>query len=320
MKNLILLLVSIVISHLSMAQGTLDMEYLDAMDKGDSLLTAKNYKAAARTYTDAPDGGVRNASRTKHIKAARAWALAGNADSAFFNLYNMRYPYHDQVVADTAFVSLRDDPRWQPIVDFMKNYQAKYPKFNEQIALKADSIATENNRYRMRLAGYIAKFGIDSPQTVALRKKIAKQDTATLRATTAFLDKYGWVGRDVIGEWENCMLLLQYLIDYGDLKTQEKYLPILKEGAKDKPKLGAALAPLIDKVELAHNRPQIYGTQGFMKDGNKYEYYPILDEAKADKLRAELGFESLDVNKRRMQGEYIPPPPPRPKGGNSLDE
>jgi hypothetical protein len=292
----------------------LPKEYWEYMAEADSLFAAKDYKAAARVYATAEEGGVRNASRIKHYNAARAWALAGMPDTAFEkHLFKIRLLYPNQLMTDPAFESLRKDPRWQPYLDVVKANQARYAKFNEQIALEAEEIIAEDNKYRMRLAKYEKLYGEKGKETEALRKKIAKQNEVTLAKTTAFLDKYGLVGADVLGEWEYSEMLVNYIADYADLKTQKKYLPILEKGAKDKKKLLAAVAPLADKIQIAQGKPQIYGTQMFMKDG-KYEYYPILDEVKADKLRSDIGLESLDINKRRLQGEFIPQTPPPSKG------
>jgi hypothetical protein len=290
-------------------------DYWQLMEEGDSLMQAKNYKAAARVYSDADPGGLAYGSRIKRYKAARAWAMAGVPDSTFdANLFKVLYLFHQQLATDEAFESVHADPRWQPYLDVVKKNQTKYAKFNEQIALELYNIIAAQDKYRLRLESYEKQYGPEAKETEDMKKQVVKQDTATLRSTTAFLDKYGWVGMDVVGDYYAPLSILGYISDLANLKTQDKYVPILNEGAKDNVGYRAALAPLIDKVELAHDRPQIYGTQGTFKDG-KFEYYPIKNEADADKLRKELGLEPLDVNKRRANGEVIPQTPPFSKGG-----
>src|SRR5688572_16811860 len=128
MKSLLLVFAGLLIGHVGFAQvskaksDTLPKkEFWDAMDEGDSLFAAKEYKAAARVYSDADPGGLANGSRHKRYKAARAWMMVGNVDSAFVgNMFTIEYLFHDEITADPAFSSLHSDPRWQKYLDAIK--------------------------------------------------------------------------------------------------------------------------------------------------------------------------------------------------------
>jgi len=124
-----------------------------------------------------------------------------------------------------------------------------------------------------------------------LWSKIDKQDAANLIKVKEIIDKYGWLGADVIGEQGNATLFL--VIQHSDIKTQEKYLPMMKEAVKNKKASASELALLIDRIEVRNGRPQIYGSQISEKDG-KYTIDPIVDEINVNKRRAEVGLEPLE--------------------------
>jgi hypothetical protein len=115
-------------------------------------------------------------------------------------------------------------------------------------------------------------------------------DSVNLLKIKKIIDKYGWLGPETIGENGNATLFL--VIQHADQKTQEKYLPIMRQAVKDKKALGSELALLEDRVALGQGKKQIYGSQIGGDPGNYY-VLPLEDPDNVDKRRAEVGLPPL---------------------------
>jgi len=70
------------------------------------------------------------------------------------------------------------------------------------------------------------------------------------------INKYGWLGADVVGEHGNQTIWL--IIQHSDLATQERYLPMMREAAKNVKASASDLAYLEDRVALRQGKKQIY--------------------------------------------------------------
>ena len=162
---------------------------------------------------------------------------------------------------------------------------------HKPLVLQLDSIHTEDQTYRRMLMDSVTKYGWESKEIKELGKIIHERDSINLIKVKAILDKYGWLGTDVVGEQGNSTLFL--VIQHSNLPTQEKYLPMMKEAVKNGKASGADLALLVDRIEMHNGRPQIYGSQINVKDG-KYFIYQIIDEPNVNKRRAEVGLQPLE--------------------------
>ncbi len=130
---------------------------------------------------------------------------------------------------------------------------------------------------------------------------VNKSDASNLIKVKTIIDTYGWLGADVIGSQANQTLFL--VIQHGGLAVQEKYLPIMKEAAKNKKADPAELALLIDRIEVSNNRPQIYGSQ-IKKESGKFVICPIIDEVNVNKRRSAVGLSSLEEYAKNWNINY----------------
>ncbi len=142
--------------------------------------------------------------------------------------------------------------------------------------------------------GVEQKYGYESQEMKDLWKTINEKDAINLIEITNTLDKYGWLGPDVIGDKGSAALFL--VIQHVDKQTQEKYLPMMREAVKNGKAKGSDLALLEDRVALSQGKKQIYGSQ-IHRDNitGKYFLAPIEDEPNVNKRRAEVGLEPLEV-------------------------
>ena len=136
------------------------------------------------------------------------------------------------------------------------------------------------------------KFGDGSPAVDSIIKRMRYPDSIHLVFITKILDEKGWVGKDKIGGLANNTFFV--IIQHSDLKTQQKYLPMMRTAVKEGKTEARWLALLEDRVALGEGRKQIYGSQiYFNKKTNKSYVAPLDDPDNVDKRRKEVGLDPL---------------------------
>jgi hypothetical protein len=177
----------------------------------------------------------------------------------------------------------------------MGNYQL--------LTAQLDSIYTKDQKYRQMIDDVEANHGYESKEMKNLWKTISKNDSANLIQVTDILEKYGWLGADAVGEQGNATIFL--VIQHADQKTQEKYLPIMRQAVKNGKAKGSELALLEDRVAIRQGKKQIYGTQiSRNQQTGKYFVSPIEDEPNVNKRRAAVGLMPLEDYARHFNIEY----------------
>lgn len=124
---------------------------------------------------------------------------------------------------------------------------------------------------------------------------VRKLDRKNLEVVESIIQKYGWLGPREVGIRGMSALFLP--IQHADLKTQEKYLPLIKQAAIDKKLAPSNYAMLADRVEIKNKRPQVYGTQINFNNGSP-EILPLLNPDSVDKWRK-------DINMVETISEYV---------------
>lgn len=235
------------------------------------------------------------ASTDDRYNAACSWALSSNIDSAFFNLQliagKSNYSSYSHIISDTDLNSLHEDPRWKPLLETIKqNKEKSEANTNKVLVQQLDSIYSEDQKYRMQIEEIEKKFGYDSKEMTEHWKLINKKDSSNLIKVKAILDKYGWAGPEVVGKEGAATLFL--VIQHADLKTQEQYLPLMRQAVKNGKANASNLALLEDRVALRQGKKQIYGSQ-IGDDGKNHFIQPLMDPDNVDKRRAEVGLNPL---------------------------
>jgi hypothetical protein len=311
MKKYTLFIISLFCLNAASAQNLTLPAYGKLVAKGDSLYEAKDYKNSAFTYSAAFKANGWRAIPVHRYNASCSWALAGYPDSAFSNLYNIAqkagYDQYDHVLVDADLKTLHSDKRWAPLVAILKsNKEKEEAKFNMPLVHVLDSIYNNDQGSRQKLDLVDKKYGRDSEEMKALWNDIAHKDDIDLVKVENILNKYGWLGADVIGRRGNATLFL--VIQHADMKDRDKYLPMMRKAVKSGKAEGSSLALMEDRSALEHGKKQIYGSQigRDMKTG-KYYIDPIEDEANVDKRRAAVGLEPLKDYVRQWSIDYKPP-------------
>ena len=284
------------VCSINIAFGQIDRHDL-LIKQADSLHKAKEYTKSASTYSEAFKANGWKSTSINRYKAACSWALANVADNAFYNLNRiagmMNYKNYGQITTDKDLISLHSDSRWNPLLATVKaNKDKAEANLNKPLTQQLDSIYVEDQKYRQQISEIKAKYGWDSKEMSAQWAIINRVDAENLVKVKAILEKHGWLGEDIVGSDGNSALFL--VIQHSDLKTQEKYLPMMREAVKNKKASSRSLALLEDRVALGQGKRQIYGSQiGNNPTTQKQCVLPLDDPDNVDKRRAEVGLPAL---------------------------
>ena len=286
------------ISSINFSFGQSNEEkYSYFIKKADSLYKVKDYKSSAFAYSSAFKAYGWKGTGNDRYNAACSWALAGVPDSAFFNLMKLaavlKFSSYSRVTSDKDFESLYENKRWKEILELIKQNKDKAEaSLNKPLVYELDTILIEDQKYRMQIEEVQKKYGWDSKEIKELWKIANEKDSINLIKVKAILNKYGWLGPDVIGNEGNSTLFL--VIQHSNLKTQEKYLPMMREAVKNGKAMGSSLALLEDRVAIGEGKKQIYGSQiGMDQKTHTYFVLPLEDPDNVDKRRAVVGLHPL---------------------------
>lgn len=270
----------------------------------DSLVTQasgfyeqKAYKASAEKYAEAFASFGGKGFPLDRYNAACSWALAGIPDSAFIQLFkissNGSYTNLEHISSDTDLLSLHTDKRWKKVIkQVRKSKEKQEAKYDKPLLAKLEKIYNDDQSHRIQIKGIQDKFGWESPQMDSIWKVITLVDSFNLIEVKQILDTRGWLGPDIIGGKGNMTLFL--VIQHADQKTQEHYLPMMREAVAKGNAAAANLALLEDRVALGQGKKQIYGSQiGMFKETNENYVLPLEDPDNVDKRRESVGLGKL---------------------------
>lgn len=123
-------------------------------------------------------------------------------------------------------------------------------------------------------------------------------DSINLKKVETIISKYGYPSIDIVGKELNNVVWL--IIQHSDLKTIEKYFPLIKKANRKGDLENKYLALMEDRMLMYQGKEQIYGTQiaGRMfinpetkeEIGFKYFIWPLKDKTKVNELRKNVGF------------------------------
>jgi hypothetical protein len=292
MKTLLVILM--LVTQCAYAQ---DAGYAPRVGKADVLYAAGAYKEAADIYADAFHRPDEQSTAYDHYKCARSWARARYADSAFAELFYIarqrHYRSYAYALQDTNLRSLHTDARWQQWLGLVQQNKERAEAVPDKslLAALADILKTDQ-QYRQQVDDVEKQYGRESKEIKQLWELMRQQDAVNLVKVTNILDVWGWLGSDKIGAAGNVTLFL--VIQHADLKTQEQYLPMMRDAVKEGRAHADDLALLEDRVALRQGRRQLYGSQiGRNPETGAYYISPLEDPDHVDTRRAEVGLPAL---------------------------
>lgn len=255
----------------------------------------KEFLQAAQEYSNAFYSNNGMAMTDDRYKQAGCWAMAGEKDSAFkqlFTLIGARYQKYNDVVLNADLKNLHKDKRWAEFLNAIKNNRIKYnPQLDIALTESLDAILQNDQRYRQAYMEIEVKHGQSSNEMKELKKIMAANDSINFMKVQTILNSQGWPTQDVAGPESGTTIFL--VIQHSDLSTQEKFLPHVKDAVKTKKIPPSYLALLEDRMAVDRGKKQKYGSQvGKDKNGNYY-LEPLEDPQGVDLRRAEIGLGPL---------------------------
>lgn len=284
--------------------------YQVMVKKADHLYRIKNYNASGLAYTLAFSKHTNSVTDNDRFNAACSWARAGSMDSAFAQLSVMikrgEYINSNQIKNEPDLNVLHKDKRWEVLQEGLKrNIDSKEAKFNKPLMRLLDSVLLDDQTLRRQVKATEELYGAQSKELEQLWETIERKDSINCVKVSRIIDTYGWLGKDIIGVKGNATLFL--VIQHADLKTQEKYLPLMKEAVKKGNAEGHNLALLEDRILMSHDKKQVYGSQVVKNSKTrKWELYPVEDIDHVNERRANVNLEPLEEYLVNFGIEWIP--------------
>ena len=120
---------------------------------------------------------------------------------------------------------------------------------------------------------------------------IDKKNTEKLKS---IVKEYGWPTISLVGKKSSHLAWLLVQHSDHDLEFQEKCLLLLKEAVKKNDASPKNLAYLTDRIRVAKNKPQLFGTQFKTEADGNFISFPIYKPKEINKRRKKYGLESLE--------------------------
>lgn len=156
------------------------------------------------------------------------------------------------------------------------------------------TVDEDDQKYRTQFSDLEEKKPVDSAAMQEIMVRMREADSINLIKVRAIVDKYSWLGADVVGEQCNSAMFM--VIQHADLPVQEKYLPVIREAVASGRAQPRHLALLEDRVALREGRKQRYGTQLKWNERVKgYRLAPLEDPDHVDERRKVMGLPPLAV-------------------------
>ncbi len=275
------------------------IKYFSIIAEAANLFKLKRYKESAQKYEEAFIIVNNNADTSDRYKAACANALANNINTAFYHLFYIaekdKYTKLETLKANKDFDALHRDKRWEKLLLLVKKNKDFIEKdYNQELVSQLDTIYQNDQNCRTNLDFVQNKYGVYSSEFKNVQSKCRHSDSINQIKVNHILNKYGWVGKNVVGDRGNLTLFLVLQHSDNNIELQLKYLPLLKDAVKKGDADPMHLALLEDRIRISQGKKQLYGSQiGKDRATGKYFVKPIEDVVNVDKRRAEVGLGPL---------------------------
>lgn len=296
--KLILALVALLSINFSFGQN--EDKYSEFIEEAWNLYLSKDYKKSAKTYKKAFKQSEDKIPQDDRYNAACSYALANKVKKSFHHLFHLaensetKFRDLNHITTDTDLNALHSDDKWKELLALVTRNKKEYEKdMDRPLAALLDSIYEEDQECRQILGEIEKEYGWDSDEMRAQWEIISAVDSRNLILVTQVLDERGWLGPRVVGDLGNSCLFL--VIQHADQKTQEKYLPMMREAVELGNAKASSLALLEDRVALGQGKRQIYGSQ-LQPDPETGEYFlsPLIAPETVNERRAKMGLETIE--------------------------
>jgi hypothetical protein len=294
MKHLlaIALLAGVLRSNVSVAQSS---EYKRFIKLAEAAYNAKHYDTSVKYYAAAFATEAGKGLPDDRYNAACSWALAGNIDSAFYNLFAITqlagYRNYAHLMSDEDLESLHQYKAWDVLrKQVLANLRRRDPVIDVTLADELEDILVLDQRYRNKLDETYRLYGKESRKAKALTDTLRKYDAQNLKRIKALLDSRGWIPRSQIGSEGVTTVFL--VLQHADSATHSKYLPMLHSAVLSGELPKDEFALFEDRTRLEQGKKQLYGSQIMCHNDSCY-VLPLEDPILVDERRRSMGLGPL---------------------------
>jgi hypothetical protein len=290
-KTLLLLFVLIILNNVfaQFKQGTL-------IDDAKYHKRIKNYSKSFELFKEALSKPS-NVS-DDYYYAVKVALLNKDEDFAFkwLNDYTKIDSYRsiDEIKADSSLFKLHNNQKWEEFLkELTKQNSYREQKYNQVLKKELDQIYFDDQDIRIKYVNEMENPNTDTSKLDSMMKIMIKVDSINLRKITTILDKYGWLKSSEVGEKANTSIF--GVIQHADLKTQQKYRPLLEKAFNEGNLPRNYYAQFEDRLKYRETKEQIYGTQYGTKPNSKEIFIlPLIDPDNVDKRRLAIGLGHID--------------------------
>lgn len=247
-----------------------------------------------------------DSSRTTLYKLAGYHSLLNHVDSAIYylNIATTKNYILTETLVDPKFENVRSISDWEHVRSKIINiWSNQYPCGDLDYSLAIIKMKYFDQLNRVKLQEETGKHGIGSIPVRSRVKLMKLQDSLNIRKLDSLIDLKGWPTVEKVGQAQLSSAFI--LILHADIYYKKKYLPDIEQSVEQGELQDKSLAYIIDKIRLAENKKQVYGTQlTYNKLSGKYELYPVEDRLHLNKRRFEVGLDSIETYLRHMFNEY----------------
>ncbi|AYL94299.1 DUF6624 domain-containing protein [Mucilaginibacter celer] len=224
--------------------------------KADTLISRKQYQAAARLCFQAFDESPVCRSNANLLKTAKICMRAGLPDSMFscLTLIVTRKAHSDYVyiLSDPDYLKFKHDARWIRLKSALDSYLGANAK-------ELDSLHQERLKMDTRLMLLAKKFGSRSKRYLAYRDTTHERDSVNSIKLLSMIRSWGWMSADQIDErGVDSMIYLFWKLSFSD---QKRYFPMISAAFRKGTFDAKRFADIADRIALKDKGRQIYGTQ-----------------------------------------------------------
>lgn len=268
--------------------------YKEYIQKADSCYKAKDYKLSFENYKKAFN--LEHTNPTQLYNGACSAAMSSETKKAFdwLNLaIDNGYENIAHLKKDNDLIILHPEKEWQKtITKLQKNLNNIETNYDKPLQDELIAIYEDDQGIRREFMTIYKRPNYDKKKIDSIGKIINYKDSLNLIKISEILDTKGWIGEKVVGSQANQTLFL--VIQHSDLKTQQKYLPMMRDAVKKGNAKASSLALLEDRIALREGRKQIYGSQLAKNPTTNKQYIsPLEDPDNVDKRRAEVGLGTM---------------------------
>ncbi len=285
-----------------LAQNNTNIAWLQ---EANFLYFSKHYIGAADAFREAQLTG--ELSQEEWLRATRSYAQAKKIDWAFVGLDTLRawgWSNQQTLKKDTRLANLRNDTRWQVLLE---SVEVENKKYDQKLKQELEGILLFNEWYLEAEDSIRQDFGTESEPYLNLLRNIYGIEKENGARISKLLDNNnGWIGKKTVGP-DAARAVFIAIVHSHQTKLYEKHLPQLKKGFTKEKIGGYYLAYLEDILAFQEKNHQRYGTLSACNQKGNWYLRPIEDLLHINQRRAALGLGTIEEYCKLRGIKMMPP-------------